>query len=416
MQYKHEIKDTIWLIGLQGLNYIAPLLVWPYLMVVLGAEAFGKIGFAQSLCLYLMLVVDFGFNFTATKRIAIAHDNLSTIQQIVNETMCAKIGLLILCFVSIILLTLVPQYTIYRAALFALFGQVVGNTFSFTWLYQGMGRIRQASIINSICKISILPLCFLLVKSEQDYLLAAGIQASVYLCSAIILSLIAIKNGWWQRIYVSVKGTMNAIKESVPVFISNAISGIYGTAFVVLLGYFVTADEVGRYAATEKLMRAVLSVSLIPLIQAFYPKVAQVANADNARARHLVGLLAIITMTIMVAVGFLFYFGGEQIAYLLGKDYTGCIELFQRIAPIPFFVGLSAVFGQMGLLATGQEREKQAFLIVYTVAAIVALVGIILVGPSEGSAGAIKVLTITEMVAAMGMIIAYINQNIKKSC
>ena len=40
---KHEVTDVVYLVALQGLNFIAPILVLPYLMVVLGAEKFGYI-------------------------------------------------------------------------------------------------------------------------------------------------------------------------------------------------------------------------------------------------------------------------------------------------------------------------------------------------------------------------------------
>jgi O-antigen/teichoic acid export membrane protein len=68
---KHEIKDVFYLIALQGVNYIAPLLVLPYLMIVLGAEKFGYIGFSLAVTQYLMTIIDFGFNLRTTKRVAL---------------------------------------------------------------------------------------------------------------------------------------------------------------------------------------------------------------------------------------------------------------------------------------------------------------------------------------------------------
>ena len=39
-EYKKEIHDTLGVMCLQGLNYLVPILVVPYLMVMLGAEKF----------------------------------------------------------------------------------------------------------------------------------------------------------------------------------------------------------------------------------------------------------------------------------------------------------------------------------------------------------------------------------------
>lgn len=85
MRYKKEFWDTIYLVALQGLNYVAPLIVYPYLMIVLGAEKFGYIGFSLAIIQYLMLIVDFGFNLSATKRIAIAQNNQSELNNIFQQ-------------------------------------------------------------------------------------------------------------------------------------------------------------------------------------------------------------------------------------------------------------------------------------------------------------------------------------------
>ena len=99
---KREVKDVFYLLALQGLNYIAPLIVLPYLIVVLGAEKFGYIGFAMSVTQYLMLVVDFGFNLSATKRVALAKSNPTELQRIFTSTVYAKIGLLVVSFFILI--------------------------------------------------------------------------------------------------------------------------------------------------------------------------------------------------------------------------------------------------------------------------------------------------------------------------
>ena len=84
---KREIKDVVYLMALQGMNYVAPLIVFPYLMQTLGAEKFGYIGFSLSVTQYLMLIVDFGFNLTATKKIAIAKNNQAELNEIFSATL-----------------------------------------------------------------------------------------------------------------------------------------------------------------------------------------------------------------------------------------------------------------------------------------------------------------------------------------
>ena len=128
---QQEIKDVFYLVVLQGLNYVAPLLVLPYLMIVLGAEKFGYIGFAQSVCAYLMILVDFGFNLSATKRIALAKENPEELNKIFSATVGAKVILLGISFFCFLLLLLVPQFEVYRSTMIIFFGIVIANAFSF---------------------------------------------------------------------------------------------------------------------------------------------------------------------------------------------------------------------------------------------------------------------------------------------
>ena len=90
-----ELTDTIYLIILQGANQLLPLFVMPFLMIKLGAEGYGFVGFSLSVIQYLVLIVDFGFNLSATKRIAQANDDVDKCNEVFWNVVAAKSLLLI---------------------------------------------------------------------------------------------------------------------------------------------------------------------------------------------------------------------------------------------------------------------------------------------------------------------------------
>ena len=220
--FRKEIDDTIWVIGLQGLNYVIPILVIPYLMVTLGAEKFGYYGFALAVCQWLMLIVDFGFNLSATKRIAVAtagKDQLmraqeTTVNIIFSNVFYAKIGLLFLSFIVLTVLAFVPQFEIYRKAMLLMFTMVVGNAFLFVFLFQGLGKIKWMSIINGIARLSVLPLTFLLVKGPNDYEVAILLQGMVSVVAAVISGVVVFKKKWARLLSVDMDGIKTEMKES----------------------------------------------------------------------------------------------------------------------------------------------------------------------------------------------------------
>ena len=153
---QRELKDVFYLLALQGLTYVVPLLVLPYLMKVLGAEKFGYIGFSLSVAQYLMLLVDFGFNLSATKRIALAKDDQEDLNRIFSATVYAKMVLLLVSFLLLLGLSLVPEFAVYRTTMLVMFLVVMGQAGLFVFLFQGLGQIKWVSIFNGIAKIAVL--------------------------------------------------------------------------------------------------------------------------------------------------------------------------------------------------------------------------------------------------------------------
>jgi len=395
---KREIKDVVYLIALQGLNYIAPLLVLPYLMKVLGAEKFGYIGFSLSVTQYLMFVVDFGFNLSATKRIALAKDNQEELNRIFTSTLYAKIGLLAVSFVILVLLSCISRFADYRQTMFVMFLMVIGNAFTFVWLFQGLGKIRFISIFNMIAKLSILPLTFIFVKNAGDYLIAAFLQSFVAVI-AMLISIGYVINKKWVKIASFVKkDVFFELKESYPLFLSGAATSIYIASFVVVLGYFATAEEVGQYSAVDRIMRALCYLILIPISQAFYPKIVSLGAENKTAALVLIKKIFILVAATMLIIFFAMFFLSPYAVGFLGRDYQNSLSLFKIMAFVPIFVGTGGVVAQLGLLALGNATDKKNFQRVYFIAGAVALVGIFVSIPFFGTIGAAVSLLITEVV------------------
>lgn len=402
---QREIKDVFYLIALQGLNYIAPLIVLPYLMVTLGAEKFGYIGFSLAVCQYLMLIVDFGFNLSATKRIALSKENQSELNKIFSATVYAKMGLLFVSFLILIMVSLIPQFAVYRSAMFVMFLSVVGNAFLFIFLFQGLGQIRWVSIVNAIAKLSILPITFLLVKTPNDYLWAAFVQSLVSIVAAAISLLIIYKNKWVRLVDFDKLTMIGEMKEGFPLFLSSAATSIYTACFILILGLFATPKEVGCYSAADRVMRALCYLVLVPILQSFYPKVSRMAKIATKQAESLIRKLLIVVLLGMGCVCCIMFFGSYFVVQLLGREYEGTQTLFKIMAFVPLFVGAGGVIGQLKLLAMGNEYDKKHFQQVYFIAAIVAVIGVLILSPLFLSIGAALALFITEFVVVFLLLI-----------
>ncbi|HCR3554786.1 TPA: oligosaccharide flippase family protein, partial [Morganella morganii] len=88
------IKNLLSLLGMQGINYLIPLVTLPYLTHTLGGFQYGVLSTVLILVQYTVLFVDFGFNLSSTKKISENRDNNYLVNNIFWNTVFAKLILL----------------------------------------------------------------------------------------------------------------------------------------------------------------------------------------------------------------------------------------------------------------------------------------------------------------------------------
>lgn len=395
---RKELVDSLYLIALQGINQFLPLLVLPYLMVVLGATGYGYVGFSLSVIQYLVLVVDFGFNLSATRRVAQVRDDRREVTRVFWSVFWAKLMLLAGTLVLLaVLLLAVPTFQKYQTALLCTLPMLLGSAFTFLWLFQGLGRVRQMAIINTASKIIMLPLIFWLVKSPADYPLAAFIQSGVFVLTAVI----SIGYLWRLRCVGAPVGERSAIRqamsESFPLFLSSASTSVYTQLFVVILGFYCTTDVVGRYSSAERIMRALCFVLYTPINQAFFPRISAAAVAEPVQVRRIFSTLRNLVAAIMLLVGVALFVGAPYVSYFFGSEYAGIEDLLRIFAFAPIFIGMGGVYGQSGLVAMGQHDAHRHFRNVYFMVAVLALALVAVLTPLFHETGAALALLASEM-------------------
>ena len=407
-----EFRDIISLMFLQGVNYIMPVLVLPYLITVIGAEGFGIYSFALSVCQYLILIVDFGFNLSATKQIAIHKGDKEKVSKIFSDTVYAKLFLMLISLVLAFALSMIPNFAIYRTAIFVMFGMVIGHTLLYVFLFQGLDEIRWVSFFTAIAKFMVLPLTFIFVKGPEDLYIAVFLQGFVSVVAAIISLIMIGTKKWVNLVRFSFNGMWSAIKDALPIFLSSAATSIYTVCFVLILGYFATSDIVGQYSASERIMRVLVLFAFTPVMQVFYPKVSRLARNNKVDAEKLYKkiLYGVIGIMSLICVGI--YILSYVIVPLAGDDYMGTESIMRIMAFAPIFIGTGGVIGQIYILALSDNKYKKYFTNTYIMAAIVAIISIFIFIPTLKAQGAAIALLITEIFVMFSFL--FFKRKIKK--
>ncbi|HBI7822271.1 TPA: oligosaccharide flippase family protein, partial [Escherichia coli] len=151
----------------------------PYLVKTLGPHSYGVLGFSLAIWQYFIMLTDYGFNLTATQRIAQYPDDKYKVSLVFWEVMICKLILMLVCgIVIIILLRFTSILSGYESVFFAGGGLLLGNILYPIWLFQGKESMALSSIVNVTTRLSTIPLTFLLVNSVDDAWVSALINST----------------------------------------------------------------------------------------------------------------------------------------------------------------------------------------------------------------------------------------------
>ena len=184
---KSRITENIAaLFGTQMAAYIFPLATVPYLARVLGPLHWGMVAFAQALGLYLSMIVDFGFQLSATRRIArVRHDD-KQVEGIVAGVLGAKGILAVVCIMAVLLLQRFSHAFQQESSILwagALSG--IGQGFSMLWFYQGLERMRHPATADVVGKGIVCLGVFLCVHKPEDAWKVLALQCMCFWAVAV---------------------------------------------------------------------------------------------------------------------------------------------------------------------------------------------------------------------------------------
>lgn len=338
-------------------NYLIPLLSLPYLTRVLGPEEFGRVAFALLLTTYFTVVVDYGFTWSATRKIAARRDDPLAVSRLVMATWAAQ-GLLVV--VALVLAAgvvgwsgrLRPDAALYAAAATSLVGQALFPV----WLLQGLERARVVAGIQLTSRGAALLGIFLLVRSPADAVLVLLLQGGGAILAGTMAVVWASRQAWLRRQRPSWREVAHELRDGLPLFLSRAAIALYIGLVPLWLGWVGEALALAYFTLADKLRVAVQSLTN-PLSEVLFPRISHLLARDGRLAHRLLLRGLTVTLGVASAASLLLWAAADTIVRLLaGPDYSQAAELLRWLAPCPVLVALSNVFGVQVLVAHGRQR------------------------------------------------------------
>ena len=376
--FKKIAGDSFYLYFTQGLNYILPFLILPYLIKTLSTGSFGIFIYSQAVMQMMLLFVDFGFNISATKEVSVNAEKPDKVAGIYWAVNSIKLIFAVVVFVAVALFFgLYQPLQQYRDAVIVAGISIFGSVFFPVWLFQGLGKVKLMAVLSGISKLLFLPLIFFLVKTPDDFMIAIVLHSLVQVFSGVLGTMYFLKQKQFRQInrnFFSRRQISYYIRDSFPIFLSNSSISLYTSGITFILGFFVDSKGVGVYGAIDRIVRVICFGVYGPVSQAAFPVLAKTKIESFAKAQRMLkiiflGMLGLMTLIIFGFILFDDYVLGHYFPELLEYQTLLLVSLFSIIP-----ISLGGICGQLGLIAMGGEREKKIFSAVYIFVGLFSLI------------------------------------------
>jgi len=336
---------------LQGVSYLLPLIVLPYLVRTLGVDKFGLVVFAQATIQFFIILSDFGFNLSATREIAANRDKPEKLAMIFSAVMANRLLIMVAGFGLLwLLVSLVPRFAQNSGVFLISYGMVLGNVLFPVWVFQGLERMKLSTILVLLARFVFVILIFIVVRTPEDYLLVPVLNSIGWIVSGLI--------GLWlvvSRLGIGVRlpgwsDLWNHLRSSSQFFLSRLSTTIYGSMNAIVLGFATNDATVGYYVAAEKIFVAMRG-AFQPLVQALYPFMA--AGKDMLAYKRMFWFAVGASF---IGGTIVFFISADLVRLFFGDQFqvtAGVLRVFCAAVPV---VAISIMLGYPLLAALGHER------------------------------------------------------------
>jgi len=339
----------------QGMNYILPIVILPYLMRTIGPGKFGLIAFAQAFVQYFMILTDYGFSLSATRKLSICRKEKEKVYSIFSSVITVKIILSVISFLILAaVINLVPRFRDDWMVYFLSFGAVIGNTLFPVWFFQGQEKMKYTAAINIAGGIIYTICIFLFVRKPADYLMVPFLTSLFFLVTGILGLYIAFRKFKLEFIVQTYEDIKDELRTSRDIFFSVVAINAYTSTRVFAVGLLTNNILTGYYSVAERIAGVIQAFPLDSFSQAIYPRLNSIFSKNKLRAARIMKRIqATMTFGSLFALPVIYFLAPWITRIVCGVAYPEVVLSLRLLLISVFFVTANA-FRVQFLLVCGK--------------------------------------------------------------
>ena len=349
-------KNLSWNMLLTVSGYLFPLITFPYITRVLGADHLGLANFAMSIVDYAILFSTLGLTSIGSRYIPQCNDDATKRNSVFNHlvTIHVFLSLAILIVYTVCVFSfsrLYEQKTLYFVGIL----KILTNVFLVEWLFKGMQDFKYITIRTLVIRIIYVFAIFLLVRNKDDY----DIYFYVTIAHVVVNSIV---NWRYSKKYVDFNLSIKGCKEYLfPVFsmgVNRILLSFYFTFNIIYLGIKCSDANVGYFVTATKIYGIILSI-LNAYNGVFVPYLnSLLGKGEMEKYKHYVNnsfsIVSLLSIPLIIGS---YMLAPEIIRLMAGNNYDQSILPFRIIIIQVLFVGFAQILENQILLSLKKFKE-----------------------------------------------------------
>lgn len=337
-------------------NFLFPLITYPYVTRILGAESLGKVSFAMSISNYFSAIATFGITSYAVRSCAKVRNNRDDLSRTAGEMFTANaFTTMIAVLVFAIAVLVVPNFRL-QWKFMLLFGLSVATEFlGIGWFYTATEQFTYITVRGLALKTLSLACIFLFIKDSSDALIYVCIIVFSNICVNLVNFIHSGKSAGIKLMPSS--GFFIHYNSTKWFFLQSVALTILSNMDVSMLGFLSTDAQVGNYEVALKLK--LLASSLVSALgNVFLPRLSRnYAKNDIEAFKHTVTKSLRYNCVISLPIfGFFLINSDVIISLFCGNEYTYSADILKVLMIAVVLIGISTVTGIQILLSVNKEK------------------------------------------------------------
>jgi len=302
---KKVAENYFFMTFLQVASLLIGLLLYPYLIRVLGKEIYGTYAFIFSNIQFFMLFISFGFGYPALKKISLNTDNIAIKSKTVSEVFTAQSLLFALSALILMVLAYFIPFVKTHFWLYIIIFSTTSTNFLFpSWFFQGIQKMKFITYVNLSIRLLSIPFIFIFIKSPDDLIKYALIVSILPVLGGIFTFFYLQIKEKIQIRFVSLKKLKLVFKEAMPFTWTYVFGSLKTESVTFIIGTFFTMGDVALYDLANKLI-IIPRMITSSINSALFPNVVQ--NYNFERIRKIIKyerFLGLTNALIIIATGY----------------------------------------------------------------------------------------------------------------